>query len=85
MNCKSIRINRNFDYDEFDNYSIESIVFEEGVTEIPEDAFSGCKSLKNVEFPKTLKKFGRYAFEGCRLTSVKIPAGCKVGDCAFDE
>ena len=43
----------------------------EGVTEIGNNAFRGCRNLQSVHFPNSLKKVGEFAFEGCTgITSV---------------
>lgn len=37
-----------------------------GLTEIPDDAFSGCTRLTAIKLPKSIKKIGANAFNGCR-------------------
>ena len=59
------------------SYSIPEIVSYGGnnyfVTDIGEDAFSGCKKLKNVTIGNAVKTIGNYAFFGCdHLVSVKF-------------
>ena len=44
---------------------IETIIINEGVTEIPPKAYEKCTNLKKVVIPTSLKKIGYYAFEGC--------------------
>ena len=42
-------------------------------------AFSGCRLLKSVELPNTIKRINSYAFMGCSwLRSINIPSGTKV-------
>ncbi len=55
------------------------------VTEIGDDAFSGCTGLTSVVLPNTIKKIGRNAFYGCTgLTSLNIPSGVTtIGQSAF--
>ena len=49
----------------FERQSIQALTIPEGVTEIGEYAFNGCKKLKSVQFPTTLKNIGKSAFELC--------------------
>lgn len=41
---------------------LESLIVEEGVEEIKDLAFSGCKSLRIISFPSTMRKIGKDAF-----------------------
>jgi hypothetical protein len=44
------------------------------VTEIRDNAFFDCKSLKEIEFPDTLERIGHHSFYACiSLESVNIP------------
>lgn len=53
---------------------VQTVVVEEGVTEIPENFFKGCYNLSKVTLPDTLKKIGSYSFEKCTsLTSFDVP------------
>ena len=60
-------------------------VFPEGVKEIGEGAFMGCKNLKSVKVPGRVKKVGMFAFAYCRnLASVEFESGVnEIGDKAF--
>jgi len=52
----------------------ETITIPEGVTMIPNGAFSYKTNLKNITLPDTLTHIGSYAFSGCTgLTSIYIP------------
>ena len=66
--------------------SFDELYYFTGLTEIADDAFNGCTSLKSVKLPKGLKRIGARAFAGCqRLNGVVLPEGLKVIDeNAFD-
>ena len=50
------------------------IVIPEGVSEISNDAFLGCKFLTSIIIPNGVKYIGDYAFSGCNsLTSIVLP------------
>ena len=54
--------------------SIISIIINEGVTSIGEDAFYKCNKLNSIKIPNSVTSIGSYAFYGCSsLTSVTIP------------
>ena len=65
--------------------SILSLVVEEGVTEIGENAFLSCYNLASVTFPSTLESIGTNSFMECyNLTSVRIPSSLtSIGGDAF--
>ena len=49
-------------------------MFWEGVTEIAERAFKGCKTLTNITIPNSITKIGYHAFEDCAsLTNITLP------------
>ena len=54
---------------------LETVTFEKGSSKaIDNAAFSGCKSLKTVNFANCISAIGSFAFKDCRaLTSVTIP------------
>lgn len=60
----------------FRNTEIEDLYIPEGVEEINDYAFFGCKKLKSIRFAKKckLRRIGRGAFAGTSLESVVIPA-----------
>ena len=86
--CKSltsVTINNNSivsaNYDE--NYNIKSVfgtqvteyIIGNGVTEIGDCAFAGCRSLTSINIPNSVTSIGYGAFYGCRsLTSITIPS-----------
>ena len=52
---------------------IEEIELCEGLTEIGNDAFYGCRSLKHVNIPSTVNTIRKYAFQYCnRLEEVEL-------------
>ena len=67
--------------------SLESVVFEESSQRysIPDTAFRGCTSLKNITIPGNITGIFNYAFEGCSsLESVTISEGVNdIGEGAF--
>ena len=58
----------------------------DSVTEIRDDAFTGCESLKEVHIPDSVTEIGGYAFEGCTsLKEVHIPDSVtEIGSGAFE-
>jgi hypothetical protein len=60
------------------------VVFEEGVTEISDEAFGdpyGLDSaLEQITFPESLRKIGKSAFAKTKVRSVTIPAGVEFID-----
>lgn len=64
---------------------IESIIIEEGITEIGDHAFDGCTELIDAALPERLQNIGSWAFGSCEnLTRINLPDGLKtIGDQAF--
>lgn len=64
---------------------IKEVEIGEGITCIPDDAFAGFEHLKKVTLGKDIKTIGRYAFNDCKLTELKIPDSVtEIGERAFD-
>ena len=58
----------------FRESELESLVIQEGVTNIKESAFNTCRSLASVSLPSSLIVIERDAFYGCRsLQGLTIP------------
>ena len=63
------------------------VVIPDGVTEIGECAFNGCKNLTAVKLPASLTSIDGFAFKNCfSLTSITIPESVtKICDGAFEN
>ena len=61
----------------YENKNIKRDVIKKGVTAIADFAFKGCKKLKEIILPSTLKKIGACAFEGCPIKNITIPKSVK--------
>ena len=71
-------------FKEFGN--IEEVYIPEGVVEIGANAFYGCKNLKYVHLPSTLKSIGSYAFEFTQIEHLIIPRSVvKIGTLIVDQ
>ena len=59
----------------------------EGITEIKENAFSGCSKLDSITFPEGLTTIGNGAFTGAGTDTIeyKLPASVSDADGAFDS
>jgi len=59
----------------------------DGVANIPEMTFGGCRSLRTVEFPETYTdtkiRCGGSAFSFCGITGLRLPANVLFGDGVF--
>ena len=75
------------DYAEEPITNVNSIIVEEGVTSIGEEAFSSCTNLEQVTLSSTVKSIGYFAFYDCpMLKSITIPAGVEsIANCAFSD
>ena len=65
--------------------TLKNVVFLDGTTEIPADAFAGCAGLETVRIPGSVTSIGSSAFAGCAgLTDISIPDGVvSIGEGAF--
>lgn len=85
---KKVEIGKNVayfgDYAFYYCYALTSVKIVER-TNIPREAFYGCRALKRVILPDTFKSFGEGAFSGCySLTSINFPSGLtSIGRNAF--
>ncbi len=80
-------ITANYTYAPWDSLRsrITTVVIDEGVTKIGNDAFQNCQNLTSVTIPNSMTSIGRQAFLLCHgLTSVTIPPGVTdIGTQAF--
>ena len=66
---------RKLNYNSFNyNRNLQSIVIEDGLTDIEYYSFSWCSNLASVSLPGSLTHIGRYAFGGCSsLERIDLP------------
>jgi hypothetical protein len=66
--------------------SIKTVIIEDGVTRIGNEAFSRCTALTSVTIPESVTNIGNYAFFSCGLTSVIIGNNVKsIGQQSFSS
>jgi hypothetical protein len=58
-----------------------------GITNIEESAFQGCKELSSIKIPNSVKKIGIYAFSGCeKLANIEVSDTIEsIGYSAFEN
>ncbi len=66
---------------------LTTVIMEDGIEFIGEEAFSSCKLLRNVTFSNTLKSIGKFAFYGCTsLENIQLPESLtSIEEGAFQE
>lgn len=63
---------------------LEKVELSEGVEKIGDGIFSGCYSLRRINFPSTIKNIGREAFKETALEEVEINSlSISIGEKAF--
>ena len=69
----------------FAKCTVETAIFAEGVSILPERAFLDCNKLSGIHLPQSLRKIGREAFMWCTgLKFIDIPSRCiDIGGRAF--
>ncbi len=55
------------------NFSLEKIVIEEGVTTIGDSAFKNYMRIRDISLPGTLTSIGESAFNSCEFDEITIP------------
>lgn len=70
----------------FENSSVETVILQDNITDIPVEAFLNCKSLTNVQMPNSIKTIQWEAFCGCeKLTEIYLPEGLiSIGGYVFE-
>jgi hypothetical protein len=67
-----------------DSQNLKEVVFMGSCAQIPDGAFSECKKLSKVTFPKNLKKIGNRAFLQTKLAKPELPDTLEhIGEEAF--
>ena len=59
--------------DAFEYEKIESVIIEEGITEIPQKCFYNCKNLKSVILPDSVTVLGYLAFANSGIEEIALP------------
>ena len=64
---------------------IKTVIIEDGITRIGQNAFNGCAALTGITIPKSVTVIGERAFKGCTsLTEITLPKGVTaIEDSAF--
>lgn len=64
---------------------LKTVIMEEGIRYIGEDAFRNVHSLKKILLPESLESIGARAFRMCGLSALQIPARVReIGQDAFE-
>ena len=66
-----------FDYEKYKG-KIKKVIIKEGVESVCDNAFYFIKSIKEVQFPKSLKEIGENAFEYNKLKKVELKSKVKI-------
>lgn len=69
------------------DYTIKTVIIEEGVTNVGNNSFAGCLELSNLELPSSIVSIGNSAFSNCdSLRRIIIPKGViSIGESAFSS
>ena len=68
----------------FEHPCLEQLEIAEGILQIGREAFMGCRRLRSVALPSTLRCLGARAFATTALNSCVMPASLEsLGECAF--
>ncbi len=61
----------------FKNATISEVIFPKSIKAILDEAFSGCKNLKQIDLPETLEHMGSFCFANSGLTELAFPNSLK--------
>ncbi len=65
---------------------LETVILEEGIRYIGDDAFCGVRSLKEIILPESLEVIGNGVFRRCNLKTLKIPVRVReIGQDTFSK
>ncbi len=56
---------------------LTSVIFEEGLTEIPESILQDCSEITSIVIPTSVTKINSYAFLGTGISEIEIPNSVK--------
>lgn len=69
-----------------DSSKITHVEIPDGVTEISDGEFKGCKNLESIVIPDSVLEIGKSAFSGSGLTQITLPDnGVKIHEEAFSS
>lgn len=65
--------------------NLKTVIFEEGITKIPQCLFANCNGIEEITIPNTIKMIESYAFYNCvNLKNIIIPTGVEsISEYAF--
>ena len=76
-----VKVTDNFSYR---SAMIKTVTVASGITGIGDRTFSGCRNMKRISLPGTLRSIGVRAFGDTAITRIKLPDGLKsIGAYAF--
>ena len=74
-----------FAHDNSPDAVIEEVVFADGVTEVPQNAFDDYTTLKKITLPASIEKVGESAFGRCNLKTIYVKEGYKADSIPYAE
>ena len=67
----------------FDKSAVNTLIIEDGIYKIGENAFKDCKNLTSAVLPSSLKTIGAYAFSSTKITELRMAGVESIGASAF--